>query len=109
MAQEKYGIGMVGLGVMGRNMLLNIAKHGFAVAGYDKDPERIADLRTVAQTAIGLGIPAPGFSAALTYYDSLRAKRLPANLIQAQRDYFGAHTYERVDERGIFHTEWGQE
>ncbi len=64
--------------------------------------ERIPDLRTVAQTAIELGIPAPGFSAALTYYDSLRAKRLPANLIQAQRDYFGAHTYERVDERGDF-------
>jgi len=71
--------------------------------------ERIPDLRTVAQTAIGLGFPMPGFTAALTYYDSLRAERLPANLIQAQRDYFGAHTYERVDERGIFHTEWGKE
>jgi len=71
--------------------------------------ERIIDLRTVAQTAIGLGVPVPGFSAALAYYDSLRAQRLPANLIQAQRDYFGSHTYERVDERGVFHTEWGQE
>ena len=71
--------------------------------------EHIADLRAVAQIAIGLGIPAPGFTAALTYYDSLRAKHLPANLIQAQRDYFGAHTYERVDERGVFHTEWGKE
>lgn len=70
--------------------------------------ERIADLRTVAQTAIGLGIPVPGFTAALTYYDSLRAKRLPANLIQAQRDYFGSHTYERVDKSGVFHTEWEQ-
>lgn len=71
--------------------------------------KRIADLRTVAQTAIGLGIPAPGFTAALSYYDSLRAKRLPANLIQAQRDYFGSHTYERVDKPGIFHTVWGKE
>jgi len=71
--------------------------------------ERIIDLRTVAQTAIGLGVPVPGFTAALAYYDSLRAERLPANLIQAQRDYFGAHTYERVDERGVFHTEWGQD
>ncbi|MGA9572877.1 MAG: NADP-dependent phosphogluconate dehydrogenase, partial [Lysobacterales bacterium] len=68
--------------------------------------ERIADLRAVATTAIELGIPAPGFTSALNYYDSLRANRLPANLIQAQRDYFGSHTYERVDERGVFHTEW---
>jgi 6-phosphogluconate dehydrogenase len=68
--------------------------------------ERIADLRAVAQTAIGLGIPAPGLTAALGYYDSLRAEHLPANLIQAQRDYFGSHTYERVDEHGVFHTEW---
>ena len=71
--------------------------------------ERIADLRAVTQIAIGLGFPVPGFSATLAYYDSLRAEHLPANLIQAQRDYFGAHTYERVDERGVFHTEWGQE
>jgi 6-phosphogluconate dehydrogenase len=71
--------------------------------------ERSDDLRTVAQAAIGLGIPAPGLTAALVYYDSLRAKHLPANLIQAQRDYFGSHTYERVDKRGVFHTEWGEE
>jgi 6-phosphogluconate dehydrogenase len=71
--------------------------------------ERTNDLRTVTQTAIGLGIPAPGYTSALAYYDSLRAERLPANLIQAQRDYFGSHTYERVDERGIFHTQWEQE
>lgn len=76
---------------------------GNAVAG------RAADLRAVSQTAIELGIPAPGFTASLAYYDSLRAVHLPANLIQAQRDYFGSHTYERVDERGVFHTEWGKE
>ena len=46
------------------------------------------------------------FSSALAYYDSYRTETLPANLIQAQRDYFGAHTYQRVDKEGIFHTEW---
>ncbi len=54
------------------------------------------------------GIPTPGISSALAYYDGLRCERLPANLLQAQRDYFGAHTYERVDQpRGkFFHTNW---
>jgi len=58
---------------------------------------------------IGLGMPVPGITAALTYYDSMRVIHLPANLIQAQRDYFGAHAYERVDKRGLFHTVWGEE
>jgi len=71
--------------------------------------ERISDLRAVAQVSIGLGIPAPGFSTALAYFDSLSATHLPANLIQAQRDYFGAHTYERIDARGVFHTQWSRE
>ena len=66
------------------------------------------DWRTVVMKSVEFGIPAPAFSSALTYYDSYRAGRLPANLLQAQRDYFGAHTYERVDKpRGeFFHTEW---
>jgi 6-phosphogluconate dehydrogenase len=63
-------------------------------------------LRRVIQIATTLGIPCPGLSASLAYYDSYRAARLPANLIQAQRDYFGAHTYHRVDKEGTFHTEW---
>jgi 6-phosphogluconate dehydrogenase len=63
--------------------------------------------RRVVATAAGLGIPVPGFAAALSYYDSLRADRLPASLVQAQRDYFGAHTYRRVDRAGAFHTRWG--
>ncbi len=65
-------------------------------------------LRRVVQIAARAGIPCPAFSASLAYYDAYRAARLPANLIQAQRDYFGAHTYERVDRpRGeFFHTEW---
>ena len=56
--------------------------------------------------AVQHGIPVPSFSSALSYYDSYRREKLPANLIQAQRDYFGAHTYERVDKEGVFHTEW---
>lgn len=64
------------------------------------------DLRFVAITAMERGIPAPGLAASLAYYDGSRSKWLPANLIQAQRDYFGAHTYERIDEKGAFHTEW---
>ncbi len=63
-------------------------------------------LRAVVTTAVELGIPLPGMAASLAYFDSYRSAWLPANLIQAQRDYFGSHTYERVDERGVFHTEW---
>ncbi|GAA4925828.1 NADP-dependent phosphogluconate dehydrogenase [Streptomonospora halophila] len=65
------------------------------------------DWRAVAATALRHGVPAPGFSAALAYYDGLRADRLPAALTQAQRDFFGAHTYRRVDRDGVFHTLWG--
>jgi len=62
--------------------------------------------RQVVIAATRMGIPAPAFSSALAYFDSYRRERLPANLIQAQRDYFGAHTYERVDRPGTFHTDW---
>lgn len=67
-----------------------------------------ASWRRVVSTAVTLGIPMPAISAALAYYDGYRTERLPANLLQAQRDYFGAHTYERIDrERGeFFHTNW---
>jgi 6-phosphogluconate dehydrogenase len=65
-------------------------------------------LRHVLTVAIKHGIPTPSFSSALAYYDSYRMATLPANLLQAQRDYFGAHTYQRVDEEGSFHTEWFQ-
>jgi len=63
-------------------------------------------LRNVLKIAIENGIPVPGLSAALAYYDSYRTANLPANLLQAQRDYFGAHTYKRIDKEGDFHTEW---
>ncbi len=62
--------------------------------------------RMVVTAAIDLGIPAPALSSALAYFDGYRTARLPANLIQAQRDYFGAHTYRRIDQKGTFHTEW---
>jgi len=62
--------------------------------------------RHVVSTAIELGIPAPAFTTALTYFDSYRRDRLPANLLQAQRDYFGAHTFERTDRPGSFHADW---
>ncbi|MFC7534353.1 NADP-dependent phosphogluconate dehydrogenase [Actinoplanes sp. GCM10030250] len=65
--------------------------------------------RRVVVTATQQGIPAPGFTSALAYYDGLRAKRLPAALIQGQRDFFGAHTYHRVDKEGSFHTLWAAE
>jgi 6-phosphogluconate dehydrogenase len=61
--------------------------------------------KTVA-TAVELGVPVPAFSSALAYFDSYRSEVLPANLLQAQRDFFGAHTYRRIDKPGVFHTQW---
>jgi 6-phosphogluconate dehydrogenase len=65
--------------------------------------------RRVVRTAIELGVPTPAFSSALAYYDGYRRERTPANLIQGLRDYFGAHTYRRVDRDGSFHTRWAQD
>lgn len=62
--------------------------------------------RKVVAAAVSMGIPVPGFSSALAYYDSYRTANLPANLLQAQRDYFGAHTFKRVDKEGTFHFNW---
>jgi 6-phosphogluconate dehydrogenase len=62
--------------------------------------------RVAVSTAIKHGVAVPAFSASLAYFDSYRQSRLPANLLQAQRDFFGAHTYERIDKPGVFHTEW---
>jgi len=72
----------------------------------DAMAERQNGWRHVIQTAVGLGIPVPGISSSLAYYDAYRSARLPANLTQAQRDFFGAHTYRRTDRDGSFHTEW---
>ncbi len=65
-----------------------------------------ASWRNVVATAVRLGVPTPAFSSALAYFDGYRAERLPANLLQSQRDYFGAHTYNRTDREGVFHTDW---
>jgi len=62
--------------------------------------------RKVVAVAVERGIPVPAFASALAYYDSYRTERLPANLLQAQRDYFGAHTFQRVDREGSFHFQW---
>jgi 6-phosphogluconate dehydrogenase len=62
--------------------------------------------RRVVSTAAMLGIPLPAMGAALNYYDGYRSEHLPHNLLQAQRDYFGSHTYERIDDTGFFHTDW---
>ncbi len=75
----------------------------------DAIAERQDGWRHFVQTAIGFGIPVPGMAASLAYYDSYRSERLPANLTQAQRDFFGAHTYRRVDREGVFHTDWTAE
>jgi 6-phosphogluconate dehydrogenase len=63
-------------------------------------------LRQVVAQASVLELPLPGLMASLSYFDAYRSAWLPANLIQAQRDYFGSHTYERIDAKGMFHTEW---
>ena len=92
------------------------------VEAYDANPElpsllldgyflgELGDLidswRRVIVTATQLGLPVPVFASSLSYYDSLRAERLPAAVIQGQRDFFGAHTYRRIDKEGVFHTLW---
>ena len=63
-------------------------------------------LRAVVSAAVQMGVPVPALAESLSYFDGYRSGRLPANLIQAQRDYFGSHTYERTDVQGTFHTQW---
>ena len=68
--------------------------------------QRTLGLRRIVADAASQGLPTPAMSAALNYIEGYRTARLPANIVQAQRDYFGAHTYQRVDMEGAFHTEW---
>ena len=95
---------------------------GDIMAAYQRDPKlgnllldasfreavesRQAGWRLLVQAAVGMGIPVLAVSASLAYFDGYRSERLPANLTQAQRDYFGAHTYRRIDKEGTFHTQW---
>ena len=76
------------------------------VAGLIKSVE--SGMRSVVSLAAENGVPAAGFMSALAYFDAFRSERMPTNLIQAQRDYFGAHTYERIDKEGVFHTQWAE-
>lgn len=71
--------------------------------------EKQKDIREVVRTAAASGIPVPGMMISLAYFDAYRSNRLPANLIQAQRDFFGSHTYERIDREGAFHTNWSKQ
>ncbi|WP_336857349.1 NADP-dependent phosphogluconate dehydrogenase [Sinomonas albida] len=81
----------------------------FAPAFVESVGAAVPAWRRVVATAVQLGIPVPVFSSSLAYYDGLRRKRLPAAVIQGQRDLFGAHTYQRVDVEGTFHTLWGED
>ncbi|MDQ4502290.1 NADP-dependent phosphogluconate dehydrogenase [Sinomonas sp. ASV322] len=81
----------------------------FAPAFVKSVGDAVPAWRRVVATAVQLGIPVPVFSSSLAYYDGLRRKRLPAAVIQGQRDLFGAHTYQRVDGEGTFHTLWGED
>jgi 6-phosphogluconate dehydrogenase len=98
---------------------------GEIMAAYERDPglvnllldssfreaveSRQAEWRLVVQTAVGMGIPVLAIGSSLAYFDAYRSERLPANLTQAQRDFFGAHTYRRVDREGVFHTMWSHQ
>jgi len=87
------------------------AKHDLLTLLLDPDfsqkiRENLENLRQIVCQASTMGIPVPGIMASLGYLDAFSSAWLPANLIQAQRDYFGAHTYERIDEKGTYHTEW---
>jgi 6-phosphogluconate dehydrogenase len=79
--------------------------------GYFRDAVLKAEpsWRRVVALAVGEGVPVPAFASSLAYYDGLRRARGPANLLQGLRDYFGAHTYRRLDKEGSFHTRWGQD
>jgi 6-phosphogluconate dehydrogenase len=124
-AEYKWNLNYGGIALMWRGgCIIRSAFLGKIKEAYDKKPKLTNLLldpffkkaikgcarswRKVVSTAVKKGIPVPAFSTALAFYDAFRSERLPANLLQAQRDYFGAHTYERVDQpRGqFFHTNW---
>jgi 6-phosphogluconate dehydrogenase len=123
--ENGWNLNYGGIALMWRGgCIIRSAFLGDIKTAFDKDPNLVnllldpffkdavvkaqASWRRVVTTAVNLGVPVPAISAALAYFDGYRSERLPANLLQAQRDYFGAHTYERVDKpRGeFFHTNW---
>src|SRR6185503_11363422 len=123
--ESKWDINRGGVALMWRGgCIIRSAFLGKIKEAFDRDPKLMnlvldpyfrgeiercqAGWRQTGAAAIAAGIPLPAMTSALAYYDGYRSERLPANLLQAQRDYFGAHTYERVDRpRGqYFHTNW---
>ncbi len=123
--QYKWNLNYGGIALMWRGgCIIRSAFLGKIKAAFDKNPNLtnllldpffkkamkscVRSWRKVVSTAVRKGIPVPAFGTALAFFDGFRSERLPANLLQAQRDYFGAHTYERVDKpRGqYFHTNW---
>jgi 6-phosphogluconate dehydrogenase len=125
-AEQKWNLNFGEIAMIWRGGCIIRAKFlGRIKQAYDRDPA-LANLlldpyfrqviedaqrkwRRVVAAAATFGVPVPGFSSALSYFDSYRTERLPASLIQAQRDYFGAHTYQRIDRPGVFHTEWQED
>jgi 6-phosphogluconate dehydrogenase len=122
-AEYKWDLSYGGIALMWRGGCIIRSKFlGKIKEAYDKDPKLsnlllapyfrdIAEkyqsaLREVVTAAIRAGVAVPCFSSAIAYYDGYRSERLPANLLQAQRDFFGAHTFERIDKKGSFHQEW---
>lgn len=73
-----------------------------------KIKQGLTGTRNIISSAMKAGIAVPAYAAALTYFDTLKTKRMPSNLTQAQRDFFGAHTFERIDSEGIFHADWNK-
>jgi len=125
LASAEYGYGLkpaVIARIWRAGCIIRATLLGDIMSAYQRDPalvnllldesfrdaveSRQAAWRQVVQTAVGLGIPSLAMSASLAYFDAYRTERLPANLTQGQRDFFGAHTYRRVDREGVFHTEW---
>ena len=72
----------------------------------EKVAASVAGIRSLLSKTMAAGIATPAFAASLSYFDALRSARMPSNLTQAQRDYFGAHTYELIGKEGVFHTHW---
>ncbi|MGE5141138.1 MAG: NADP-dependent phosphogluconate dehydrogenase [Rudaea sp.] len=125
MASQEYGWGLDLAGVVRvwrAGCIIRAALLDDIAAAFERNPDlpnllleegfaevislKEAGWRQAVQTAVEIGIPMPATYAGLGYFDAYRSERLPASLIQAQRDYFGAHTYRRVDRPGVFHTEW---
>ena len=124
-AREKWNLPLVEIariwrgGCIIRSHLLGVMQKAYGGTAKEMEQEQKAMVdrfgkgrqkqwRNIVSLALAKGIPVPASAASLAYFDSIRNTNLPLNLVQAQRDYFGAHTYERTDKKGVFHTQWKQ-